>query len=157
MPRCATSSGRPETSPVIVAHSMGGLAVRSWLAAEGRSERFHHLVTIATPHAGTRIASRGFGVNVGQMRTTGTWLLRLLANEPATVRGRFVCFWGHCDNIVFPTRNATLAGADNRHLPATPHVRMAYHPAVFDEVLRLIVPGRAEAVRVSPASRRQSR
>jgi triacylglycerol lipase len=125
-------------SPVIVAHSMGGLAVRSWLGAGGRSERFHRLVTIATPHAGTRIASRGFGINVGQMRTTGTWLLRLLANEPATVRERFVCFWGHCDNIVYPTRNATLAEADNRHLAATPHVRMAYHPAVFDEVLRLI-------------------
>jgi triacylglycerol esterase/lipase EstA (alpha/beta hydrolase family) len=129
------------TPPVIVAHSMGGLAVRSWLAVEGRSKRFHHVVTIATPHAGTHTARRGFGVNVGQMRTTDPWLWRLLVNESATVRERFVCFWGHCDNIVFPTRNATLAGADNRHLPATPHVRMAYHPAVFDEVLRLVDAG----------------
>jgi triacylglycerol esterase/lipase EstA (alpha/beta hydrolase family) len=125
-------------APVIVAHSMGGLAVRAWLAGEQRSERFHRVVTIATPHAGTRIADRGFGANMGQMRPGGEWLARLLAEEPAALRERFVCFWSHCDNIVFPTRNATLAGADNRHLAATPHVQMAYHPAVFDAVSRLL-------------------
>jgi hypothetical protein len=40
-----------------------------------------------------------------------------------------------------PTRHATLPGADNRHLPATPHVQMAYHPAVVAEVLRLVAVG----------------
>ena len=33
--------------------------------------------------------------------------------QPTT---RFTCFWGHCDNIVFPTRGATLAG---RRQPAS--------------------------------------
>jgi len=125
-------------APLIVAHSMGGLAARAWLADEGRSERIHRLVTIATPHAGTRIADRGFGANMGQMRAGGDWLARLSGAEPPALRERFVCFWSHCDNIVFPTRNATLRGADNRHLVATPHVQMAYHPAVFDAVLRLV-------------------
>ena len=54
------------------------------------------------------------------------------------MRARFVCFWSHCDNIVFPTRSATLPGADNRHLEATPHVRMVYHPDVFAEVMRAL-------------------
>jgi len=127
-----------DAPPLIVAHSMGGLAVRAWLAEAPRSERFHRVLTIATPHAGTRIAHRGFGANMAQMRSGGDWLARLLANEPATLGARFVCFWSHCDNIVFPTRNATLPGADNRHLIGAPHVQMVYHPAVFDEVVRLL-------------------
>ena len=72
------------------------------------------------------------------MRLGSDWLAQLAARESALSRERFTCFWSHCDNIVFPTRNATLAGADNRHLPVTPHVQMVEHPAVFEEVLRIV-------------------
>jgi predicted alpha/beta hydrolase family esterase len=127
--------------PVIVAHSMGGLAVRAWLAGAGPSS-WHRIVTIASPHAGTRLGHLGPppnpDLNLGQMREGSAWLHRLAAAETTGERGRFVCFWSHCDNIVFPTRTATLAGADNRHLPVTPHVHMVEHPEVFAEVLRLV-------------------
>ena len=124
-------------APVIVAHSMGGLAARAWLAGQPEA-RCHRLVTIASPHAGTRLGAHGRGANIAQMRLGSDWLVQLAAKESATSRGRFTCFWSHCDNIVFPTRSATLAGADNRHLPVTPHVQMVEHPAVFEEVLRIV-------------------
>jgi len=124
-------------APVIAAHSMGGLAARAWLAANP-DDPPHRLVAVATPHSGTRLGGRGRGANVSQMQVDSDWLAQLAAREPATVRARFVCFWGHCDNIVFPTRSATLPGADNRHLQATPHVRMVYHPDVFAEVIRAL-------------------
>jgi hypothetical protein len=72
------------------------------------------------------------------MRLQSPWLDSLARAESPVLHARFTCFWGHCDNIVFPTRGATLPGADNRHLATTPHVAMAFHPAVFDEVLRLV-------------------
>jgi pimeloyl-ACP methyl ester carboxylesterase len=124
-------------APVIVGHSMGGLAARAWLASQPEA-RWHRLVTIASPHAGTRLGAHGPGANTAQMRLGSDWLAQLAARESAASRGRFICFWGHCDNIVFPTRSATLAGADNRHLPATPHVQMVEHPAVVEEVLRIV-------------------
>jgi len=124
-------------APVIVAHSMGGLAARAWLAAQPQAP-LHRLVTIASPHAGTRLGAHGRGANIRQMRLGSDWLARLAASEGAETRSRFTCFWSHCDNIVFPTRSATLAGADNRHLAVTPHVQMVDHPAVFDEVLRIL-------------------
>ena len=124
-------------APVIVAHSMGGLAARAWWAAEPEA-RCHRLVTIASPHTGTRLGAHGRSANITQMRLGSEWLAHLAAKESPASRERFVCFWGHCDNIVFPTRNATLAGADNRHLPVTPHVQMVEHPAVFEEVLRIV-------------------
>jgi len=124
-------------APIIVAHSMGGLAARAWLAAQPDAQ-LHRLVTIASPHAGTRLGAHGRGLNIRQMRVGSDWLARLAASETPTTRARFTCFWSHCDNIVFPTRSATLAGADNRHLPVTPHVQMVEHPAVFDEVVRWV-------------------
>ena len=127
-------------APLIVAHSMGGLAVRAW-AGGAPAAAFHRIVTVASPHAGTRLGARGRGAqNIGQMRVGSEWLARLTDHEPIDLRRRFVCFWSHCDNIVFPTRNATLPGADNRHLEATPHVHMVDHPAVLQEVLRAVTP-----------------
>jgi triacylglycerol lipase len=124
-------------APVIVAHSMGGLAARAWLAAQTAAP-LHRLVTIASPHAGTRLGAHGRGLNISQMRLGSDWLAQLANRESAESRARFTCFWSHCDNIVFPTRNATLPGADNRHLAVTPHVQMVDHPAVFEEVLRIV-------------------
>jgi triacylglycerol esterase/lipase EstA (alpha/beta hydrolase family) len=135
-------------APVIVAHSMGGLAVRAWLAANVDA-RVHALVTIATPHAGTRLggdpSARHLallrhvrGRNVEQMRHGSEWLAELERRDATTKRTRVVCFWSHCDNIVFPTRTATLAGADNRHLGGTPHVAMVFHPAVIEATLKAV-------------------
>lgn len=124
-------------APVIVAHSMGGLAARAFLAANPEAP-LHRLVTIASPHGGTRLGAHGRGLNIGQMRVGSGWLAQLSAREPAGLRSRSTCFWSHCDNIVFPTRSATLPGADNRHLAVTPHVHMVDHPAVFEEVLRIV-------------------
>jgi hypothetical protein len=53
--------------------------------------------------------------------------------------------------MVFPGTTATLTGADNRHLPETAHVHMAFQPDVFDEVCRwLEFP--AGSVKVAPCS-----
>jgi len=132
--RLSSAAGRV---PVIVAHSMGGLAVRAWLARTHRVSRFHRVVTIATPHHGTQMARHSHTANGRQMRFESPWLNQLARAESKEVYARFTCYWSPCDNIVFPTASATLPGADNRCLEATPHVRMAYHPAVVDEVLQL--------------------
>ncbi len=124
--------------PVIVAHSMGGLAVRAWLATRSDPAVVHRVVTIASPHAGTRLARRSVARNIGEMRIGSAWLADLSSRELPAARSRFICFWSHCDNIVFPTRTATLQEADNRHLPATAHVQMVLHPTAIDTVLELV-------------------
>ena len=122
--------------PIVVAHSMGGLAVRAWLASQPAA-RIDRLVTIATPHAGTWLARRARSPNAAQMCEGSDWL-RALATSEKLGHTQLVCFWSRCDNIVFPTRNATVTEADNRELAGAPHVAMAFHPAVIDEVLRAV-------------------
>lgn len=123
-------------APVLVGHSMGGLAIRAWGARVMSASRFHRVVTVGTPHRGTWMARHARARNGVEMRIDSPWLQALSRSEGDGAHDRFTCFWGHCDNIVFPTRGATLPGADNRHLVQTPHVAMAFHPEVFDHVLQ---------------------
>lgn len=123
-------------APVIVAHSMGGLALRRWWAEFGDDARIHRAITLGTPHHGTWLARFAFSRNGRQMRLASGWQRTLAAREPVQRSTRFTCFYSHCDNIVFPASTATLAGADNRHLPAVAHVQMVDRPEPFDEMLR---------------------
>ena len=131
--RIEAATGLP---PILVGHSMGGLAIRAWRARGNRAGRFHRIVTIGTPHRGTAIARHARTRNGTEMQVGSSWLDALGTSEGEGSHERFTCFWGHCDNIVFPTRGATLPGADNRHVAGTPHVAMAFHPEVQGYVIR---------------------
>ncbi|HEU5293216.1 MAG TPA: alpha/beta fold hydrolase [Burkholderiaceae bacterium] len=123
-------------APVVVAHSMGGLAVRAWLRRSGAPHRVHSVVTIGTPHAGTWLARFAMTENARQMREGSLWLRDLEVGEPSSIRTLFTCYFGHCDNIVFPARNATLTGAVNHHVPGVAHVHLAFHDPIFEDVLQ---------------------
>jgi pimeloyl-ACP methyl ester carboxylesterase len=123
-------------APVLVGHSMGGLAIRRWWAENSDERRVHHVITIGTPHRGTWLARFAMTCNARQMRQNSAWLRNLVRNEPPGRAARFTCFYSHCDNIVFPPSAATLEGADNRHLPAVAHVHMVDRAEPFDEAMK---------------------
>lgn len=131
-------------APVVVAHSMGGLATRAWLAKNDNDARVHRVITIGTPHHGTWLARFGHTRNARQMRIKSDWLQQLAASEPPSRYARFTCFFSHCDNIVFPASTATLPGAQNRHVPGTAHVHLAFRQQVFAELQHWL--GRSPAV-----------
>lgn len=120
-------------APVLVCHSMGGLAARAWLRSMSADTRVHHVVTIGSPHHGTWLARFSHLENGRQMRRQGDWLLQL---RPPSVA--FTCWYSNCDNIVFPASTATLAGADNRLVRGVAHVGLGFHPEVMEHALALI-------------------
>ena len=123
-------------APVIVCHSMGGLAVRAWLRATGGAARVHHVVTIGSPHRGTWPGRFSHTPNGRQMRLDGPWVT-LLARERPQVP--FTCWYSNCDNIVFPASTATLPGADNRFVRGIAHVQLAFRPEVIAHAGQLLV------------------
>lgn len=129
--------------PVLVCHSMGGLAARTWLASDPRAgDRIGSVITIGSPHHGTWLAHFSHLPNGRQMRRGNAWLADLVAKERAlygaSPYARFVCWYSHTDNIVFPASTATLEGADNRHVPGAAHVALGFHPRVMRESLALL-------------------
>ena len=123
-------------APVIVAHSMGGLAVRRWWAERGNAARVHWLITLGTPHQGTWLARFAMTHNARQMQRGSAWLRTLAAREPPNRPASLTCFFSHCDNIVFPPRCAVMPGAEQRHLPGVAHVHMVDHPEPWLELQR---------------------
>jgi pimeloyl-ACP methyl ester carboxylesterase len=125
-------------TPLLVCHSMGGLAVRAWLKQMKAETRVHHVVTIGTPHRGTWLARFGRGHNGRQMRLLSDWQAQLDHEMPVDRHALFTCWYSNCDNIVFPTSTATLAGADNRLVRGVAHVQMAFLPEVIGATLALL-------------------
>lgn len=133
--RVQRTTGQP---PVLVCHSMGGLAARAWLRQSGATARVARVVTIASPHAGTWMAYFGHGASARQMEPDSGWLAQLARDEAtwAAAAVPFTCWYSNCDNIVFPVSTATRAGADNRYVPGRPHVALAFDERVLQATLQ---------------------
>ncbi len=144
--RVTAASGLP---PLLVCHSMGGLAARAWLRAHDADARVHGVVTLGTPHHGTWLAGFSRAPNGVQMQLHSDWLQALAQDEPAPRRRLFTCYYSNCDNIVFPASTASLPGADNRFLPGVPHVAMGFEPRLMQEVLAQV--GLVPAAATTPA------
>lgn len=117
--------------PLLVCHSMGGLAVRAWLKAMKAEARVYHVVTLGTPHRGTWLARFSRVANGRQMQLLGQWQQELDLGMPPHRHSLFTCWYSNCDNIVFPSSTATLPGADNRLVLGAAHVQLAFLPQVM--------------------------
>jgi pimeloyl-ACP methyl ester carboxylesterase len=126
------------TPPVIVCHSMGGLAARAWMGARNARQRVHRVITIGSPHCGTWLARFSRMTNGMQMARRGSWLRALERREDPAWFAGFTCWYSNCDNIVFPASTATLPGADNRLVRGVAHVQLAFVPEVMSASLDLI-------------------
>ena len=138
--RATRATGVP---PLVVCHSMGGLAIRAWWRAHAASAaaRVHGVITIGSPHQGTFTAQLASGENARQMRRGSAWLRELDDAEDDGRQRHFTCFYSHCDNIAMPASTGALPGADNRHIEGTPHIALVYAPEVWAEVLLRVKPG----------------
>lgn len=129
----AESGGQPV---LLVGHSMGGLVSRAYLRRYG-AERVSRLITLGSPHSGTRLASFGLGRNARQMEVGNAWLAELNA-APLPVPATAV--WSAHDTIVAPQDSARLPGAREIAVGGIGHLAMAFSPVVLaillDELAR---------------------
>jgi hypothetical protein len=153
--RLHAATGRPV---LIVAHSLGGLAVRAWLRNGGDATLVQRVVTVASPHHGTWLARLGFTPNARQLRLDSAWLQALARDEASRPHGvPLSCFFSDCDNVVFPPSVATLPGAENRLLRGWAHVDLLDAPELLAAVLGCVSaapPADAYARRTGTASPR---
>ena len=125
------------TSVAVVAHSMGGLAVRYFLA-HGGDARVHTAIFVGTPHAGTWAAYLAWGRGGREMRP-GSAFLRSLNSYPLPPHVRAHCIRTPIDTRVLPGGSAWLAGTQC-HLVRTPtHPRMLRHRPTMQLIQRLLL------------------
>jgi len=125
---CAATGSQQVT---LLAHSMGGLVCRSYLARHGVT-RVDKLITLASPHAGTELARIGLGRNAREMEPGSLWL-RDMASE--TLKIPVISLRNPYDNYVTPQDNQRLPGARDIELPPVGHIAMLYDEQVANLVL----------------------
>lgn len=123
----------------IVAHSTGGLIARSILRSIG-SGLIEQLVTIATPHHGTRLArlAAPFPWVGPRQLACGSEFLRGLNADPASTATAITCLYSLQDNIVFPAETATLPEARCHALQGLGHMQLLESGRVHDQVLEIL-------------------
>jgi triacylglycerol esterase/lipase EstA (alpha/beta hydrolase family) len=129
------ASGLP---PMLVCHSMGGLAARAWLRAGGQATQVHRIVTIGSPHGGTWLARFSHARNGMQMAQGSEWVVTLAQDLQRLPQPPFTCWYSNCDNVVFPPSMATLPGADNRLVQGAAHVELGFRSEVIAATLALL-------------------
>ena len=112
---------------VLVGHSMGGLVARAYLQRFGDA-RVKRLITLGTPHQGSRLAELGLGENGRQMRPGSRWL-ESLAWPPAKV-GPLVIYSPH-DEFVTPQHLLRLPLGKHEEIAGLGHLAMLYSPRVW--------------------------
>jgi triacylglycerol esterase/lipase EstA (alpha/beta hydrolase family) len=120
------------TQVILIGHSMGGLSLRAYLRRYGR-DKVARLISLGSPHQGTRLAPLGLGANARQMRVGSAWLAALGA---VPLPPGSVSIWSCNDNYVFPHRAcSTLEGAANVTVGGVAHLGMGFSPAVLGALL----------------------
>jgi triacylglycerol lipase len=121
---------------LLVGHSMGGLAARAWLAQHG-GEGVAGLITLATPHHGSRHAKLAFGRNARQMEWNSEWLGTLNTRTPPVP---VHAFWAGRDEFDAPPHSACLSGAAETGLPLSGHYSLLWRREPRAAILRASAP-----------------
>lgn len=113
----------------LIGHSMGGLAIRAWMRDCG-FQKVARVLTLGTPHAGTRVEPNADTPNGLQMRWQSPWLAELLAREDAQTRALIRIALTPQDNIVYPQRAQALPGLVPVVFEGIGHLQMCLDPSV---------------------------
>ena len=133
--RLAASAG--VTSMAVVAHSMGGLALRHFLA-NGGAPLVHTAVFVGTPHAGTWAAYVARGQGGREMRP-GSAFLRALNEHALPPHVRAYCIRTPVDTRVLPGSSAWLTGTECHLVRMPTHPRMMRHRPTLQLIRRLLL------------------
>jgi triacylglycerol lipase len=119
---------------IIIAHSMGGLVARQYMVTHG-SARIAKLITLGSPHHGTRLAVVGVGKCSAQMRTNSMWLAALTEKEKPIVKPLTTSIYTINDDLAYPPESARLDWAENVEVNRVGHVGLLYSPAIATLVI----------------------
>lgn len=118
----------------VVGHSLGGLIARYYVQCLGGDLRVRTLVTLGTPHSGTRVVPLADAHPIVRQMRPGSAVVEELSRPAPGCRTRFVSFWSDLDSLMDPLESARLEHPDllaqNVQVSGIGHLALPVHPAV---------------------------
>jgi triacylglycerol lipase len=132
----------------VVGHSLGGLVARYLVQRLGGDRRVESLVTLGTPHAGTRWAHMLPTPLVRQLRP-GSPLIQELDQPAPSCRTRITAVYSDLDQMVVPSSAGRCDHPDlqarNVLVRGVGHMSLPIHKGVVDEVAATLAGRRTRA------------
>lgn len=126
----------------MVGHSLGGLIARYYVQRLNGDRRVRTLVTLGTPHSGTRVAPLANALPIVRQMRPGSELLEELSRPAPGCRTRFVSFWSDLDHLMDPPEAACVDHPDllteNVQVSGIGHLALPVHPAVAAGIRRAL-------------------
>lgn len=122
----------------ILAHSMGGLITRLALRDAQRAARISHVLTLGTPHQGTRLATLGASTYLRQLQVDSPVFRALKESEVAPLPYTLTSIWTQRDILVLPAQHATLPGYASYAMHQSTHLSWLLHPQLIDNVFNIL-------------------
>ena len=117
----------------VVAHSMGGLALRYYLQ-NGGGEEVRRVVFLATPHRGTWSATLAWGEGGEEMKPGSSFLLSLMEFFPLPPGVEGITVRTPVDLHVLPAESATLPPLPDIEVCCPTHAGLLDHDETFDVI-----------------------
>ncbi|AWW38032.1 esterase/lipase family protein [Streptomyces cadmiisoli] len=118
----------------IVGHSLGGLIARYYVQRLGGDTRVRTLVTLGTPHSGTKVAPLANAHPIVRQMRPGSAVIEELSSPAPGCRTQFVSFWSDLDHLMDPLESACVDHPDllaqNVRVSGIGHLALPLHPAV---------------------------
>jgi triacylglycerol lipase len=118
----------------LVGHSMGGLVARVLLRNLG-PEVVSRIVTLASPHHGTRLVAGLRWPATQQLAPASAWLCALNESQEGRFSAPVVSIYSRDDNLVVPAASARLRGAELHEVGGLGHMGMLRSARALDCVV----------------------
>ena len=118
----------PEKPPILIGHSLGGLLARACVQSLADSIPIGGVITLGTPHQGSKLAALGIGKLAKSLIYRGP-LIKELEEGASKSDTPCVALYSPIDNMVLPNHALQTTGAGWIHQETAPvsHVAMLYH------------------------------
>ena len=120
----------------IVAFSMGGLVSRHYLQNLGGAARCEHLITVSSPHNGTKAAWIYPSKGAEEMRPGSGFLSRLTATEDRLGKIPVASYRTPMDLVILPPTSSVWDRAENLEFPVVLHPLMLTSKRVLADIER---------------------
>jgi triacylglycerol esterase/lipase EstA (alpha/beta hydrolase family) len=116
---------------VLIGHSMGGIVCRLYLKELGGLAHVRSVITLGSPHQGTKLAALSLDPMVQDLRPDSPFMEELAHDDSVPGAVDFTAIYSSFDHVVVPAGNASYPGVGNIVVEGVGHMGLLWSSRVY--------------------------